>query len=224
VFGLDDESGTIVASWPDAARKPAVPVPYAQETMHGMEYAFAQLLMAYGSLERGVTVTRAIRDRYDGAKRNPWNEIECGSNYARSMASWGAVVLLAGFEADAAAGRLTFRPTLRDGDQSRAFWSGPPAYGTFALQTGLITLEVIGGAMAICRLGLPTGTTAPTDVRVDGHSIPFESVAGDIVFEPVAISAGVRIEVEGPGITLDGLIEVATLDGERVEEAVVATT
>ena len=57
VFGIDDESGTINASWPDPSRKPAVPVPYAQETMHGMEYAFAQLLMAYGSLDRGVKVT-----------------------------------------------------------------------------------------------------------------------------------------------------------------------
>jgi non-lysosomal glucosylceramidase len=225
VFGLDDESGTIVASWPDASRKPAVPVPYAQETMHGMEYAFAQLLMAYGSLDRGVTVTRAVRDRYDGAKRNPWNEIECGSNYARSMASWGAVVILAGFEADTAAGRIAFRPTLRDGDHSRAFWSGPPAYGTFALRTGLITLEVIAGAMAICRLGLPTGATGPTDVRVDGRSIPFECVGGDIAFEPVTLSAGVRIEIEGSGITLDGLVEVATLHGEeRATEAMVATT
>ena len=35
-----------------SAGKPAVPVPYAQETMHGMEYAFGQMLMAYGMLGR----------------------------------------------------------------------------------------------------------------------------------------------------------------------------
>jgi hypothetical protein len=79
--------------------------------------------------------------------------------------------------------------------------------------------------MTIRRLGLPTGTRPPTDVRVDGRSIPFEPADGDIVFEPVAISAGVRIEIEGQGITLDGLVEVATLEGkERETEALVATT
>ena len=165
---------------------------------------------------------QAVRDRYDGAKRNPWNEIECGSNYARSMASWGAVVLLAGFEADAAAGRLSFRPTLRDGDRSRAFWSGPPAYGTFAMRTGNIELDVLGGAMTICRLDLPLGSLAPTDVRISGRSITFECVDGDIVFEPVALAAGVRIEIDGPGISLDGLVEVAILDGG--ERPLVAAT
>ena len=110
VFGLDDESGTVITTWPDEAIKPAVPVPYAQETMHGMEYAFGQMLMAYGSLEQGVEVTAAVRDRYDGEKRNPWNEIECGSNYARSMASWGAMIVLSGFSYDATRG---FRASLR---------------------------------------------------------------------------------------------------------------
>ena len=214
VFGLYDESGTIVASWPDPGNKPAVPVPYAQETMHGMEYAFAQLLMAYGLFDEGVAVTAAVRDRYDGAKRNPWNEIECGSNYARSMASWGAVVMLAGFEADAAAGRLAFRPALRDGGRSRAFWSGPPAYGTFEMRAGQIQLDVLGGSLRICRLGLPIGVDAPTDLRVNGRSIGFDMFDGDLVFEPVELQAGVRIEVDGPGISLAGLVDLATLDGQ----------
>jgi len=193
--------------------------------MHGMEYAFAQLLMAYGSLDRGVKVTQAVRDRYDGAKRNPWNEIECGSNYARSMASWGAVVILAGFEADLVAGRLTFRPTLRDGDHSRAFWSGPPAYGTFAMGTGCMAIEVLGGTMEICRLDVPVDSIGAADVRVDGRSIPFESIAGEIVFEPITVAVGTRIEIQGPGISLDALIEVASLGGgDRAMEAMVATT
>ena len=53
VFGLDDESGTVIASWPDPERKPAVPVPYAQETMHGMEYAFGEMLMLTSLPESG---------------------------------------------------------------------------------------------------------------------------------------------------------------------------
>ena len=32
-------------------------------------------------VEQGLEVVQAIRDRFDGFK-NPWNEIECGNNYA----------------------------------------------------------------------------------------------------------------------------------------------
>ena len=45
---MEDESGTVIAAWPADARKPAVPAPYAQETFHGMEYAFGGALMQYG--------------------------------------------------------------------------------------------------------------------------------------------------------------------------------
>ena len=155
VFGLYDESGTIIANWPDPTRKPAVPVPYAQETMHGMEYAFGQMLMLSGMLDEGVRVVAAVRDRYDGAKRNPWNEIECGSNYARSMASWGSVLVLSGFAFDAGRGYLGFQPRLRDADGYRSIWSGPGAYGTITMREGEATLSVQGGTLDLASLGLP---------------------------------------------------------------------
>ena len=155
VFGMDDESGTVIATWPDDKDKPAVPVPYAQETMHGMEYAFGQMLMAYGMLEEGIKVTAGVRDRYDGDKRNPWNEIECGSNYARSMASWGAMIVLSGFVYDATRGHIGFAPRLRDGDSFRSFWSGANGYGTVEIGKGALKLEILGGEVALESLGLP---------------------------------------------------------------------
>lgn len=212
VFGLGDEAGTIVASWPDPSRKPAVPVPYAQETMHGMEYAFAQLLMAYGRMDEGATVTAAVRDRYDGDRRNPWNEIECGSNYARSMASWGAVVLLAGFGADTAAGRLAFAPALRDGDVSRSFWSGPPAYGTLELRAGHARLDVLGGSMRLDRLAVPLGGTDAVAVRVNVEPAAFRVVDGELAFDGLWLEAGMRVEIESAGITIAGLPDLAEVD------------
>jgi len=100
IYAVYDEAGTVIAASPEGAHKPAVPVPYAQETFHGMEYAFGSALMMQGMLAEGVRVFRAVRDRYDGSNRNPWNEMEAGSNYARSMASWSGVLVLSGFGFD----------------------------------------------------------------------------------------------------------------------------
>jgi non-lysosomal glucosylceramidase len=42
----------------------------------------------------------ALRKRHDGYRRNPWNEVECGHHYARSMASWALLPALSGFRVD----------------------------------------------------------------------------------------------------------------------------
>ena len=62
--------------------------------MHGYEYQVACHMIQEGMVAEGLEVVQAIRDRYDGFKRNPWNEIECGNNYARSMASYALLILI----------------------------------------------------------------------------------------------------------------------------------
>ena len=42
--------------------------------------------------DEALTVIKAIRNRHEGLKRNPFNEPECGHNYARSMASWNCLL------------------------------------------------------------------------------------------------------------------------------------
>ena len=59
---------------------------------------------------RGLDIVRAARDRHDGARRNPWNDIECGSYYARSMSAWQLVNAWSGLSADLVAGRIGFAP------------------------------------------------------------------------------------------------------------------
>ena len=39
-------------------------------------------------LARAEQVVRDIRSRYDGRKRNPFDEAECGHHYARALAAW----------------------------------------------------------------------------------------------------------------------------------------
>ena len=100
LFSLGDEAGTVICSYPEGVQIPAIPIPYCEETMTGFEYAFAGLLISEGYFEEGEQVVKAIRDRYDGEKRNPWNEIECGSNYARPMLSFALLPIFSGFEFD----------------------------------------------------------------------------------------------------------------------------
>jgi uncharacterized protein (DUF608 family) len=86
-YATADESGTLICSYPQGGR-PAVPFPYWAECMTGFEYQLAVLLLDYGLKEDGLKVAKAVRDRHNGANRNPFNEPECGSYYARAMAAW----------------------------------------------------------------------------------------------------------------------------------------
>src|SRR4029079_4311007 len=80
-----------------------------------------------GRMDGGVKCIGAIRDRYDGRRRSPFNEAECGHHYARAMASWGAILALSGFHYSAITGTLSFRATP---EKSRMFWSNGYAWGT----------------------------------------------------------------------------------------------
>jgi non-lysosomal glucosylceramidase len=149
VFGLENEAGTLMCAWPEGAERPAIPVPYSQETMHGFEYAFGSQLMMIGELDKGVEVFGAVRDRYRGHNRNPWNEIECGSNYARSMASYAAVLVLSGFSFDLAAARIAFEPKLHSYGRFRSLWSTGTGWGVVAINDGEARLTVLGGSLTI---------------------------------------------------------------------------
>ena len=78
-------------AWYPQGRMPNVPFPYYVETMTGFEYVVAALLAEYGDFKGAERVVRNIRNRYDGLKRNPFNEAECGHHYARAMAAWSVL-------------------------------------------------------------------------------------------------------------------------------------
>ncbi|CAN7146279.1 GH116 family glycosyl-hydrolase [Devosia sp. LjRoot16] len=154
VFGLENEAGTLMCAWPEGAVRPAIPVPYSQESMHGFEYAFGCQLMMIGELDKAIEVFAAVRDRYRGHNRNPFNEIECGSNYARSMASYAAVLVLSGFGFDLSEGRIAFAPKLMSEGRFRSLWSTGTAWGSVAIDDGEARLTVIGGTLEVAEISI----------------------------------------------------------------------
>jgi uncharacterized protein (DUF608 family) len=128
VFALNDDAGLFICTWPKGGR-PEVPVTYAYETMIGFEYQVGAHLIYEGFLREGLSVCKAIRDRHDGLKRNPWNEFECGSHYARSMANYAYITALTGFQYSAVDKSLTLSPRINE-DDFQCFFSVDGAWGT----------------------------------------------------------------------------------------------
>lgn len=190
IFALNDEGGTVICDYPDGTYKPVVPIPYAEECMTGFEYAYAALLIQNGMVDEGLTVVRAIRDRYDGEKRNPYNEIECGSNYARSMASFSLIPSLMGYVANLPEGTLTFDPKL---PELSGYFGTAQAWGIANIDEQSLTLNLKAGTLALRAIGCPWLHDI-THVILDGKDIPFTRTPDGVAFAQTVIRASVRID------------------------------
>ena len=200
VYGLDDESGTLICAYPEGRREPVIPVPYAQETMHGFEYQAAVHMVQEGMLEEGLDLIRGVRERYDGEKRNPWNEIECGSNYARSMASFALLQAYSGMTFDMGRRCLGFAPVV-EGDFT-CLWSLDSGFGVVELQGSHAVLRVLYGSLTLERLALThPGLEGSASVALSGRPVDCRTADGVLAFtEPVRIEAGEALEAVFAGI------------------------
>ena len=153
-FALNDESALLMATYP-RGRRPKRPFPYFNEVMTGFEYAAAVGMLYEGQTQAGLRCIRAIRARYDGARRSPFDEAECGHHYARAMASWAAVLALTGFRYSGVERSLTFAAAT---ERTRWFWSTGYAWGTVEqrpLKRGIrVVLTVLHGTLELERLCL----------------------------------------------------------------------
>ena len=121
-YALGNESGLLMASWPNG--KPDVPFPYFNEIMTGFEYTAAAGMFYEGLYDDGLKTITDIRTRYDGLKRNPFNEAECGNHYARAMASWASVIALTKFHYSGVTKTMQIKS-----ENGSYFWSNGYAWG-----------------------------------------------------------------------------------------------
>lgn len=151
VFALQDEAGLVLCSWPNGKR-PALPFVYSDEVWTGIEYQVAAHLIYEGLVNEGLEIVRAVRARYDGVRRNPWDEIECGHHYARALSSWSLIQALSGVRYSAIEQSLVFAP--KHDQPFRSVFAVGSAWGTLTLEGGNLTLEVVWGTLTLRQFGL----------------------------------------------------------------------
>jgi hypothetical protein len=159
-YVLNDEAGLVLCSWPDGG-EPDFPFPYSDEVWTGIEYQVAAHLIYEGWLPEALEIVRAVWERHDGVRRNPWDEVECGHHYARSMSSWAVLLALSGVHCDLGRSELRFAPVLDAStvqDTFTTFWSCGRGWGTYTQQrdsagdTWKPSVEVLGGDMSGVRV------------------------------------------------------------------------
>jgi len=146
-YAMGDEKALLMASWPHGGR-PKIPFPYWSEVMTGFEYTAAIGMLYEGMEEEGLGTIQNIRNRYDGQRRNPFDEAECGHHYARAMASWAGILAESGFLYSGVSRSVKF--TDKPGEY---FWSNGNAWGTCSVvKDGAdysVNLKVLHGKVAL---------------------------------------------------------------------------
>ena len=154
-YAMGHEPGLLLCSWPHGD-KPTLPFVYSDEVWTGIEYQVASHLIEEGFVEEGLTIVKALRSRYDGRTRNPWNEYECGNWYARAMASYALLPALSGFRYSAVTRTLYLAPKLK-ATPFQCFFSTAFAYGTVALDGRKLSIRAIEGELPIEKLSFSEG-------------------------------------------------------------------
>ena len=180
VFACGNESGLLNCTWPRGGR-PQNPILYCDEVWTGIEYEVASLMIFEGTTDEAVRIVKAVHDRYDGTKRNPYNEIECGDHYARAMASWSVLEAAVGYRFNGTKKTLEFAPRLNP-DKFESFFVGPAGWGTIAQRRSGKSqedeLNVRFGKFELneITLVLPSSSVKPheVNVKVSGETIPCE--------------------------------------------------
>jgi uncharacterized protein (DUF608 family) len=168
-----DDSGWRMVMFP--GKTPANSLHYHDEVMSGFEYSMAATLMQYGMLKDGLSVVRAIYDRYDGRLRaegevtmapnatvfgtgSPVGEDECGDYYARALSSWSILLALQGFSYDGPKQIIGFKPVWQPEDH-RSFFTAAEGWGVYSQQQR--------EGQQTCRIHMAYGRLALRELQFD---------------------------------------------------------
>lgn len=197
VFASAHDSGLLNCTWPRGGR-PDKPILYSDEVWTGIEYAVATLLIYEGFVEEALTITGAVRDRYSGRFRNPYNEVECGDHYVRALSGWSLLLASSGCVYDGHAYSLTVMPRLvGEFHVMPIFASGTAMYEQ---QAGHIRIAGRSGSLTVRALSVPL-IGSPVAVSFNGNPVTADirysegALAVRLTDGPVTLSANDVLEL-----------------------------
>lgn len=165
-FADGKDKGLLCGSWPKGGR-PHDPILYRDEAWTGVEYQVAGHKLYEGQVEDALAIVKGVRERYAGAKKSPWNEIECGDYYVRALSSWSLLLAAQGYAYDGPARMVQLNPRLMP-ENHRSFISFAEGWGVFEQQRKdkmqIERITILHGRLdvKVLRFGLPAGAEAAT--------------------------------------------------------------
>lgn len=194
-FADPGESGLIICTFPKS-KYLYHGMLYREEVWTGIEYQLASHLFHEGLIGEAMTVVRAVHDRYAAAKRNPWNEVECGDHYSRSLASWGCLTAISGFEYDGPAGRIGFAPRLTP-ENFRCAFTTAAGWGSFAQNPKSVQLKLKWGSLRLMELKLAIPARR---LMLNGRELSARVSSADnrtaLSFDQIVLNAGDELSAE----------------------------
>lgn len=203
IYALNDEAAVLICDYGKTTR-PRIPFPYYAEAWTGIEYLYASQLIFAGMIDEGVRCFEDVRRRFDGERRNPWDEPECGHHYARAMSSWSGLLALSGFHYRGQEQAIIAVPQPLAANFT-SFWSTGTAWGVFTRSVGRrarLTLSVLAGKLPCRSVELAISTPTRTSSAAMGqkqlaHELRKRENRAVFVFaDPLVLSEGDRLVLE----------------------------
>ena len=201
------EGAMVNGAWPKAKRQRFENTHDKDDIWSGLEYEAACDMINAGLLKEALISLRAIHDRYDGLKRNPWNEIEGSDHYSRAMHAWNVLLALSGYTYDGPAGKIGFDPKITP-EHFKSFFSAAEGWGTYEqkrtskgqtahlyLAYGQLQLKTLSFVLPDdltikdVDVTLASRNRVRSSFKQDGHRITLEFT------KPVQITAGQTIQI-----------------------------
>ncbi len=201
IYANPGEAGLLIATWPKSKHMGEEGVRYRDEVWTGIEYQVATNMIYEGMIEEGLSIVKAVHDRYSAEKHNPWNEIECGDHYARAMASWGVLVALQDLKYDGPAKKIAFAPRIQK-NNFRSFFTGAEGWGSIeqkrSEQQQINTITLAYGILRLKSMEVELeGTAKKVTLLAEGRNIPVSVEQKDnvltITFDEILIGTNQSI-------------------------------